>query len=1284
MSSETNFVMVSFSSQRIPGVPPTQKYSWGEIIGEVDGKYNIKIKKEETGSDENDHILESVSPDQVIFVSENDLSGFADLKYVSNPHESVLLQNLRHRFQHGQYNTLLGTIVISVNPNIRTEHNPLYDETVMSEMIQKRNEGERAAKQNLTPHPYQIAENAYQSLCWNKTNQSIVVLGDSGSGKSEIIRSLLDFFCRASILPPDHRDDQRLFYGPNHVCTVFESFGNAKTEFNDNATRMAKWFQVKYNDMQECIGTTAQIFLLEKARVTSTPTNESNFHIFYQTLIGCRENEDLRNKMKIPDNQTPPNFFDYLKNTSFSIDQSKFGFSKLVHALEVLGFSVQERNKIFSTVMSVLWIGNVQFSRKNDNEIFISTPVVLGNIKDLLEIDVSSLESILIFKPANETPEKHYNSITEAQTIRDLVAQYIYEKLLSWIVVRSNFATSLDRRDKSDLNRRTSLVEDKVELLHIGVLDMFGFEAKVKNSNNLGNLMVNYASEKLSQVFLDHNLKSVKREYKEEGISLSHILVNDNDNIIHILEKEVLSQIGDSLDSFFSKLSDATENSTDISSIIQIRDSIHPMTPIKSPSIISKTSFQPLMSFSKERESELNKISVMDLLLSQNEFPTPTKPKLENQDSVLNSSTTTIGSFNDQLRSDVEKEGSFLINHSIGPVNYTVNSSDYKNNRELHDTQLFLLSSLLQDSKNDFVAEIAKSQGNSSVRRQTESFNTKTQLFCSDLKELLELVTGPGPNSTHYMRCFRSNRTLEKMLFDPSAVLSQMNTCGPLSSLLQINQQKFEARFGFENFLMVYKNVIPPTVKFPTRDFVTNCQIILDFVLNNLHLTNENGQYYFMGNQLIFVSKTVMDYLHHLSLAKQRSIISIQSTLRMFTARKKLFGVRPLLRSVVIVQAFARTLAVMKKYKKIGYQTFKYRNSRILKGSTLLKNLEQELARLPLQSSSASSQPSNNNESASVENSTVIIQTDQNYPIDKLLIIQSFIRFSKSITWFVDVKIGAGACQDVARMIIAKSKVKEMKKKNLLSKNLLNTGETNSSRPTLKKTPSGRSFLNFLEQKYLNKSDEDNENRVTLEAEKENGNGNGNGNSNGNGNGNSNGTFQPKLDLTPLILKNRVTNGENDENEKNRPKSDDSSSEGAKSTFLLQNNKSNFSQSLRNPHISIPSQNSLAFGFSSAKPPLIQQDSQQQHVPILSPQPLISNNNIFTPQELQRQRLLQLQQQSSSFNLENKTNINNTQNDQTKKVSKKKIKDLDDDDDDEDEDEDDDDNFGIVVDGGKV
>ncbi|CAG9786936.1 unnamed protein product [Diatraea saccharalis] len=456
--------------------------------------------------------------------------------------EEAFIDNLRKRFRENIIYTYIGNVLISVNPY---KNLPIYTE-------EKTKQYYRKAFFEAPPHVFAIADNAYRSLVYEHREQCILISGESGSGKTEASKKVLEYIAARTnhLRNVENVKDKLLQTNP-----LLEAFGNAKTNRNDNSSRFGKYMDVQFNYEGGPEGGHILNYLLEKSRVVSQMTGERNFHVFYQLLAGG--DETLMNRLKL---QGRPEAYKYTTDVAVQSSQKNTDadqFRVVREAMKVIEIGESEQLAMFEIVASVLHLGNVKFVQNDKGYAeILSHDANSGNVAELLKVDTLKLREALTSRTIDARGDVVNTPLDQeqAQFARDALAKAIYDKLFSWLVLRIN--SSLTPKEK---DARSSV---------IGILDIYGFEIFPKNS--FEQFCINFCNEKLQQLFIELTLKQEQEEYLREGIVwepveyFNNIIICDliearHKGIIAILDDECLRP-GDATDaSFLEKLTQSLD-----------------------------------------------------------------------------------------------------------------------------------------------------------------------------------------------------------------------------------------------------------------------------------------------------------------------------------------------------------------------------------------------------------------------------------------------------------------------------------------------------------------------------------------------------------------------------------------------------------------------------------------------------------------------------------------------------------------------------------------------------
>ncbi|XP_065839410.1 unconventional myosin-Ia-like isoform X2 [Oscarella lobularis] len=442
----------------------------------------------------------------------DEIVGVGDAVLLSTLTEDAFVANLKKRYEAKEIYTYIGNVVVSVNPYKKLK---LYSPELMNE-YRSRNLFE------LPPHIYAVADDAYRSMRDHNRDQCIIISGESGAGKTEASKIIMQYVAVVSEKGKDVDQVKKQLLQSN---PVLEAFGNAKTNRNDNSSRFGKYMDLEFDFQGNPVGGVITNYLLEKSRVVRQAKGERNFHIFY-LLLSC-DNEKLLNDLNLVPEPTSYNF---LKNDSPPSvnDDDKKEFQLTLNAMNVVGFSDDDVCVVFQLIASILHLGNVAFesvSRPNGIEgCKLAKSTTTNSFSDacaLLRADKNRLQKSFTLKKVETRWETVEKSLTKAEAayVRDALCKAIYDRLFNWLVQRINSSIKIKGKTKKKI---------------IGVLDIYGFE--VFDTNSFEQFIINYCNEKLQQVFIELTLRCEQDEYVREGIEWEHVDYFDNSVICDLVD----------------------------------------------------------------------------------------------------------------------------------------------------------------------------------------------------------------------------------------------------------------------------------------------------------------------------------------------------------------------------------------------------------------------------------------------------------------------------------------------------------------------------------------------------------------------------------------------------------------------------------------------------------------------------------------------------------------------------------------------------------------------------
>lgn len=355
-----------------------------------------------------------------------------------------------------------------------------------------------------------------------KENQCIIISGESGAGKTEAAKRIMQYI--ANVSGGSNSSIQEVKDMVLATNPLLESFGNAKTLRNNNSSRFGKYLEIQFNGQGEPVGANITNYLLEKSRVVGQITNERNFHIFYQFTKACSEN--YRQTFGI---QQPQSYVYTSASKCYDVQgiDDHAEFKDTLNAMKVIGLSQAEQDDIFRMLATILWLGNCTFREDDQGNAAIADQSVVDFVAYLLEVDSAHVNKALTIRVMETSRGGRRGSVydvplnpAQATSVRDALAKAIYYNLFDWIVLRVN----------QSLRAKGAIAQS------VGILDIYGFEIFERNS--FEQLCINYVNEKLQQIFIQLTLKAEQEEYEREQITWTPIKYFDNKVVCELIEEK--------------------------------------------------------------------------------------------------------------------------------------------------------------------------------------------------------------------------------------------------------------------------------------------------------------------------------------------------------------------------------------------------------------------------------------------------------------------------------------------------------------------------------------------------------------------------------------------------------------------------------------------------------------------------------------------------------------------------------------------------------------------------
>ncbi|XP_055547305.1 myosin heavy chain, muscle isoform X20 [Wyeomyia smithii] len=533
----SEWLFVSLEQKRIDQSKPydAKKACWvpdekeGYVLGEIKATKGELVTVGLPGGETKDFKKDLVS--QVNPPKYEKCEDMSNLTYLN---DASVLHNLRERYRAKLIYTYSGLFCVVINPYKRW---PLY-----TMRVAKMYRGKRRAE--VPPHLFAVSDGAYVNMLTNHENQSMLITGESGAGKTENTKKVIAYFATiGASTKKDESTEKKGSLEDQVVQTnpVLEAFGNAKTVRNDNSSRFGKFIRIHFTGSGKLAGADIETYLLEKARVISQQTLERSYHIFYQMMSGSVKG--LKEKCLLSND-----IYDYMviaqgKTTIPSVDDGE-EMQLTDEAFNVLGFTQEEKDNIYRITAAVMHMGGMKFKQKGREEQAEADGTEEGDrVAKLLGVVTEDLYKNLLkprIKVGAEFVTKGQNKDQVTNAVGAL-CKGIFDRIFKWLVKKCN--ETLDTKQKRSQ--------------FIGVLDIAGFE--IFDFNGFEQLCINFTNEKLQQFFNHHMFVLEQEEYQREGIEWTFIDFGmDLQQCIELIEKPmgILSILEE--ESMFPKATDQT------------------------------------------------------------------------------------------------------------------------------------------------------------------------------------------------------------------------------------------------------------------------------------------------------------------------------------------------------------------------------------------------------------------------------------------------------------------------------------------------------------------------------------------------------------------------------------------------------------------------------------------------------------------------------------------------------------------------------------------------------
>ncbi|NWV54359.1 MYH7 protein, partial [Daphoenositta chrysoptera] len=832
---------IPFDGKKRAWIPDEKEaYIEVEIKESSGGKVTVETKDKETRVVKEDDV-QPMNPPKFDMIE--------DMAMLTHLNEASVLYNLKRRYSHW---------MIYVRPwHPRAgEWLPVYTAPVVAAYKGKR-------RSEAPPHIYSIADNAYNDMLRNRENQSMLITGESGAGKTVNTKRVIQYFAIVAALgdTPGKKVIPSGCVGPHtsfgfvfqgtledqiiEANPAMEAFGNAKTIRNDNSSRFGKFIRIHFGPSGKLASADIDIYLLEKSRVIFQQPKERSYHIFYQILSGKKP--ELQDMLLLSLNPYDYHFCSQGVTTVDNLDDGE-ELMATDHAMDILGFSNDEKYGSYKIVGAIMHFGNMKFKQKQREEQAEADGTESAD-KAAYLMGISSADLIKgLLHPRVKVGNEY---VTKGQNVEQVLyavgalAKATYDRMFKWLVTRIN--KTLD----------TKLARQ----FFIGVLDIAGFE--IFDFNSFEQLCINFTNEKLQQFFNHHMFVLEQEEYKKEGIEWVFIdfgldlqacidLIEKPMGILSILEEECM----------FPKASDMT-----------FKSKLYDNHIGKSPN------------FQKPRPDKKRKYEAhFEVVHYAGVVPYNIVGWLDKNKDPLNETVVSV------FQKSQNKLLASLYENYVGSAS-----------GEEHPHPVFYLRT-------------------KEKRKKAASFQTVSQLHKENLNKLMTNLRSTQP---HFVRCIIPNETKTPGAMDSFLVLHQLRCNGVLEGI-RICRKGFPNRILYADFKQRYRILNPAAI--PEDKFVDSRKAT-EKLLSSLDLDHAQYKFghtkvFFkagllglleemrderLAKILTMLQARIRGYLMRLEyqkiISRREALYTIQWNIRAFNAVKNwswmklFFKIKPLLKS---------------------------------------------------------------------------------------------------------------------------------------------------------------------------------------------------------------------------------------------------------------------------------------------------------------------------------------------------------------------------------------------------
>merc|ERR1719400_2679856 len=416
-----------------------------------------------------------------------------DMANLTFLNDASVFWNLKVRFCAKLIYTYSGLFCIVVNPYKRY---PIYSQTVVKMYLGKR-------RNEVPPHLWAITETAYRNMLTNTKDQSMLITGESGAGKTENTKKVISYLAAVAAPKKKPGQEKKASLEDQIVATnpILESYGNAKTSRNDNSSRFGKFIRIHFTSSGKLCGCDIESYLLEKSRITQQQEVERSYHIFYQLLQPFVPT--MKAKCCLGNDIYDYTYVSQGKTTVTSIDDNE-ELEMTDAAFDIIGFTFEEKWDCYKLTAGIMTCGGVIFIQKGrDDQAEPGDLDFPKKVAELFGVDVHAMLKAFC-KPKIKVGTEW---VTKGQTVENAtnaiggIARAVFDRLFKWLIIKCN----------------DTLIDPTMKKANFSaVLDIAGFE--MFEYNGYEQISINFVNEKLQQFFNHTMFVAEQEEYVAEGL----------------------------------------------------------------------------------------------------------------------------------------------------------------------------------------------------------------------------------------------------------------------------------------------------------------------------------------------------------------------------------------------------------------------------------------------------------------------------------------------------------------------------------------------------------------------------------------------------------------------------------------------------------------------------------------------------------------------------------------------------------------------------------------------